>query len=199
MVWDSCLVCLVPFIEETFFSSFCVLSNLVKDCSHSVVSNSLQPQGLQHARLPYPSPFPGVCSKSCPLNLWCHPTISSSVPPSPSAFYLSQNPGSFSSELALPIRWPKYWSFSFSISPSNEYSGLIPFRTDWINPLGLILHCTSRDSQESSPVPQFENINTLVLSLLYGPTLTYFHWFMCLFYANITLSFFNYYSFVVEF
>ena len=62
----------------------------------------------------------------------------------------------FSSESALRIRWPKCWSFSFSISPSNEYSGLISFRMD---------------SQESSPTPQFKSINCLVLSLLYSPTL----------------------------
>ena len=62
----------------------------------------------------------------------------------------------FSSELALWIKWSKYWSFSFSISPSNEYSGLISFRTDW---LGLLC---PRDSQESSPTPQFKSISSLV-------------------------------------
>ena len=73
----------------------------------------------------------------------------------------------FSDESALHIRWPKYWSFSFSISPSKEYSQLISFmdRLVW-SP------CCSKDSQESSPAPQFESINSLVLSLLYGPTLT---------------------------
>ena len=73
----------------------------------------------------------------------------------------------FSSESVLPIRWPKYWSFSFNISPSNEYSELISFRIElfW-SP------CSARDSQASSPAPQFKNINFSVLSLLYGPTLT---------------------------
>ena len=75
----------------------------------------------------------------------------------------------FSNELALCIRWPKYWSCSFSISPSNEYSGLISFRIDWL------ISCSRRDSQESSPTPQFKSINSLVLSLLYGPTLTSIH------------------------
>ena len=76
----------------------------------------------------------------------------------------------FASELALHIRWPKYWSFSFSISPSNEYSGFISFRVDWVwSP------CCPRDCQESSPVPQFESINSLILSLLCGPTLTSIH------------------------
>ena len=71
----------------------------------------------------------------------------------------------FSKESVLHIRWPKYWSFSFSISPSSEYSGLISFRMD----------CSPRDSQESSPRPQFKSINSLALSLLYGPTLTFIH------------------------
>ena len=75
----------------------------------------------------------------------------------------------FSNELALRIRWPKYWSFSFSISHSNEYSRLISFRIDW---LGL---CSPKDSQESSPTPQFKNINSLALSILYGPTFTSIH------------------------
>ena len=96
--------------------------------SCSVMPNSLQPHGLQHARLPCPWPSPRVCSNSCPLSQWCHPTISfsvvsfSSCPLSYPAF------GVFSSESALCIRCPKYWSFSFSTSPSNEYSVLISFR-----------------------------------------------------------------------
>ena len=73
----------------------------------------------------------------------------------------------FSNELALLIRWPKYWSFGFSISPSNEYSGLISFRVDWFGS-----PCSPRDSQESSPTPQFKSISSSVLSFLYSPTLT---------------------------
>ena len=72
----------------------------------------------------------------------------------------------FSHELVLHIRWPKYWSFS--ISPSNEYSGLISFRIGWFDLL-------ARDSQESSPTPQFKSISSSVLSFLYGPTLTSIH------------------------
>ena len=71
----------------------------------------------------------------------------------------------FSNQLSLHIRWPKYWNFSFSISPSNEYSGLISFRTDWFDLL------TVRGTLKSSPAPQFESINSSVLSLLHGPTL----------------------------
>ena len=76
----------------------------------------------------------------------------------------------FSNESVLRIRWPKFWSFSFSISPSNEYSGLIFFRIDWLD-----LLCSPRDSQESSATPQFKSINSLPLSFLYSPTLTSIH------------------------
>ena len=72
----------------------------------------------------------------------------------------------FSNESVFHIRWPKYWSFSFSISPSNEYPGLISFRMDCGSP------CSPRDSQESSPTPQFKSINSSVLRFLYSPTLT---------------------------
>ena len=75
-----------------------------------------------------------------------------------------------SNELALHIRWSKYWSFSFSIRPSTEYSGLISFRIDCFD-----LFACSRHSQESSPIPQFKSINSLALSLLYVPTLTSVH------------------------
>ena len=73
----------------------------------------------------------------------------------------------FSSESVLRIRWPKCWSFSFNISPSNEYSGLLSFRVDWVGP-----PCSPRDSQESSPTPQFKSMHSLVLSFLCSPTLT---------------------------
>ena len=76
----------------------------------------------------------------------------------------------FSNESVLHVRWPKCWSFSFSISPSNEYSGLISFRIDWLD-----LLCSPRDSQESSPTPQFKSISSSVLSFLYSPTLTSTH------------------------
>jgi len=75
----------------------------------------------------------------------------------------------FSSELALRIRWPKYWSFSFNMSPSNEYPGLISFRMDWLDLLAV------QGTQESSPTPQFKSINSLALSFLYSPTLTSIH------------------------
>ena len=105
--------------------------------SHSVVSDSLQPHESQHAKPPCPSPTLGVHSNSCPSNWWCHPAISSSVgpllllPPIPPSIRV------FSNESVLRIRWPKYWSFSFSITPSNEHPGLISFRMDWLDVLAV--------------------------------------------------------------
>ena len=76
--------------------------------------------------------------------------------------------GIFSNESALCIRWPKYWCFSFNISPSNEHSGLVSFRMDWLD-------LSPRDSQESSLTPQFKSIYFSALSFLYSPTLTSIH------------------------
>ena len=121
--------------------------------SCSVMSNSLRPHELQHSRPPCPSPAPGLHPNPCPLSWWCHPTISSSVVPfllPPSIFPSIRV---FSNESALRITWPNYWSFSFSISPSNEHSGLISFRMDWLDLLavqgtlkGLLQHCSSKAS-----------------------------------------------------
>ena len=107
--------------------------------SHSVVSDSLWPHGLYSmtGRLPYPSLSPGVCSNSCPLNWWCHPTISSSVVPFSFLPSIFPNIRVFSNESVFHIRWPKYLSSSFSISPSNEYSGLISFRIEWFDLLAV--------------------------------------------------------------
>ena len=104
--------------------------------SHSVVSDSLRPNELQHARPPCPTPTPGAHPNPCPLSQWCHPTISSSVvPSSPASIFPSIR--AFSNEPALCIRWPKYWSLSFNISPSNEHPGLISFRMDWLDLLAV--------------------------------------------------------------
>ena len=103
----------------------------------SVVSNSLWPHGLQHARLPCPSPTPRAYSDSYPSSqvmppnclILCRPLL---LLPS-----ISPNIRVFSNESVLRIRWPTYWSFSFNISPSNEYSGLISFRIDWFDLLAV--------------------------------------------------------------
>ena len=130
------------------------------------MSNSLQPYELQHTRaflsfviswrllritsteLAMPSNHLILC---CPLLLL------------PSIFPSNRI---FCNESALQIRWPTYWSFTFSIGPSNKYSGFISFRIDWFDLLAV------QDTQKFSPAPHFESINSSVLSLLYGPTLT---------------------------
>ena len=99
--------------------------------SCKVVSDSLHPGGLQHDRLPCPLLSPGVCPHSCWLNRWCHPTISSSVAP------FSACHQSFPASRSLTMSQPKYWSFSFSISLSSEYSGLIYFKIDWFDLLAV--------------------------------------------------------------
>ena len=99
--------------------------------SCSVFPNTLWPHGLQHARFPCPLPTPRACWNSYPSSQWCHQTTSSCYVPFSSC--LQSFPASmfFSNESVLCSRWPKCWSFSFSISPSKEYSGLISFRIDW--------------------------------------------------------------------
>ena len=97
------------------------------------MANSLQPHELEHARIPYTLLSHSVCSNSCPLNRWCHPIHLILCHPHfllPSVFPSIKV---FSNELALSISWPKYWNFSFSISPSKEYSGLVSFRIGWFD------------------------------------------------------------------
>ena len=125
---------------NSFITCFQILINFsveeVQFNSVQFVSNSLQHHGLQHAMPPYTSPTPGVYPNSCPLSQWCHQTISSSVilrllPSIPPSIRV------FSNESALHIRWPKYWSSRFNISPSNEYPGLISSRIDWLDLLAV--------------------------------------------------------------
>ena len=104
--------------------------------SHSVMSDSLRPHESQHARPPCPSPTSEIHSDSCPSSRWCHPAISSS------AIHFSSCPQSLPASGSFPMsqlcmRWPKYWSFSFSISPSNEHPELISFRMDWLDLLAI--------------------------------------------------------------
>ena len=105
--------------------------------NHSVVSNSLWPYGLQRYGFPCPSLSPGACSNSRSSSQWCHSTISSSVVPFSSCLQLFSSIRVFSNESVLHIRWPNYWSFSFSISPSSEYTGLISFRINWLDLLAV--------------------------------------------------------------
>ena len=137
--------------------------------SHSVVSDSLWPHELQHTRLPCPSLSPRVCSNSCPLSWSCHPTISSS------ATHFSSCLQSFSATWFLPMG-QLFASGDQSIGVSDSASVLPKNIQRWFS-LGWLLWslCHPRDSQESSPTPQFKSINSSVCRLLYSPTLTFIH------------------------
>ena len=118
------LLCVFPFWESPLpFSSF----------SSSVVTNSLRPHELQHARPPCPSPTLGVHPKTCPLSWWCHPTNLILCCPLLLLPSILLSIRVFSNESTLLSRWPKYWNFSFNISPTNEHLGLISFRMDWLD------------------------------------------------------------------
>ena len=144
--------------------------------SRSVVSNSLQPHGLQHVRPPCPSPTPGIYSNSCPLSWWCHPTISSSVIPFSSHLQSFPASGSFqmnhffksdgrsvgvsASALVLPMNIQDWFPLGWTGWISLQSKGLL--RVPW-----RLLDCP--------PTPQFKSISSLVLSFLYSPTLTSIH------------------------
>ena len=133
--------------------------------SCSVMSNSLWPDGLKHAQVSL-----SITNSQSLLKLMSMESVMPSnhlILCRPLLLLPSIFPSIkiFSGESALRIRWPKYWRFSFSISPSNEHPGLISFRMD----------CSPRDSQESSSTPQFKGINSSALSFLYSPTLTSIH------------------------
>ena len=113
-------------------------------CSVTKLCPTLQCHGLQHAMLLCPSLSPGVCLNSHPLNQWCYLTISSSA-----ALFSFCLQSFQTSESALHIRWARYWSFGFSISPSNEYSGLISLY-HWL----VWSPCSPRDSQEYNTTVQ---------------------------------------------
>ena len=137
---------------------------------HSVVSESLWAHGPQPTRLPCPSLFSGICSNSYPLSQWV--TSNHLILHHPLLFLPSIFPSIrvFSSESVLCIRWPKYWSFSFSISISPANSGLIFFRIDWLDLLivqGTLKSLLWHHSSKASILK--------MLSFLYGPALTAVH------------------------
>ena len=127
--FERCMMFSVSSFMFCFFLFHLFLQFSSVQFSHSVMSDSLQPPESQHARPPCPSPSPGVHSHSCPRVCDAiqpsHP-LSSLLPLPP----LPPSIRAFSNEPTLRMRWPKYWSFSFSISPSNEHPGLISFRID---------------------------------------------------------------------
>ena len=167
MVWtrkepDICVRVACALLQSLMSGIKSVLSyNIISWLSFGrpVVSNSLRLHGLQYTRPLCPSPSPEVCPSSCPLNQWYHPTISFSV--AHFSFCLQSFPASRS----FSVTWPEYWSISFSISPSNEYSGLISFRMDWLD------LCDVQGTQDSSLTPQFKSIDSSMVCLLYGTTL----------------------------
>ena len=167
MHWVDCLQrwCYGPNCDSSKFIYWS--PNLSVQFSHTVVSNSLQPHGLQHANFPVRHQL---------LELLKLMSIKSVMPSShlilcrpllllPSIFPSIRV---FSNESVLPIRWWKYWSFSFSISPSSEYSVLISFRINWFDLLAV-------QGDFNSPAPQFESTNSWEVSLIYGWTLKFLY------------------------
>ena len=137
--------------------------------SCSVPSDSLWPHEPQHARPPCPSPTPGVHPNQCPLSLWCHPTISSSVVPFTSC------PQSFPASGSFPMS--QLFASGGQIIGVSASASVLPMNTqDW-SALGWTgwISLSPRDSQEASPKPQFKSINSSVFSFLYSPTLTSIH------------------------
>ena len=132
--------------------------------SHSVMSDSLWPHSLQHARLHCPSTTPGVYLNSCPLSQWCHPTISSSVIPFSSSFNFSQHQGFFH-ESIFCIRWSKYWKKA-SVLPMNIQDWFLLGWTGWISLQSKGLSRVFSNSLKAS---------ILALSFLYSPTFTSIH------------------------
>ena len=137
--------------------------------SHSVVSDSLWLHESQHTRPPCPSPTPGVHSDSCPSSRWCHPAISSSVVP------FSTCPQSLPPSESFPMSQLFAWG-----GQSTGVSALASFlqrnpRADLLQNALVGSLCSPRDSQESSPTPQFKSIHSSALSLLHSPTLTSIH------------------------
>ena len=143
---------------------------LVSQFSCSIMFNSLQTHGLQHARLSCPSPNPGAYSNSYPSCRWCHLTISSCVVPFVSCLQSFPGTGSFQMSWFFASGGQKYWSFTFTIKPLQWI-----LRTDFLWD-GLVgSPCCPRDSQESSATPQFKSINSSALKFLYSSTLTSIH------------------------
>ena len=188
------------FIKNLFRSSFLVAIKVDNQVSHLGMSNYLRPHELQHTRLPCPTPTPRACSNSCPLSLWCHPTILSSVIPF-SGLSLFQHQSLYQWE-SSSYQVTKYWSFSFSISPSNKYLGLISFRLTCLILLavqGTIQSLLQHDSSKAS-VPQcsaFFMVQLLKLSITTEKNITLTRW---TFVSKVMTLLFNMLSmFVIDF
>ena len=167
-------------IVITFRKSFLKTSTNLLLFSRSVMSDSLQPHGLQHARLPCPSLSPRVYSNSCPLSRWCHPVILSSVVPFSSCLQPFTASGSFPKS--------QFFTSDGQSTGASASASILPMNIQGWFPLGLtgVISLQLRDSQEYSPTPQFQSINSSVLSFLYSPNLTSIHdyWKNCSFDAT---------------
>ena len=168
-LWLSALSPAVYNYKDGFLKIHLSFSSVQFNCS--VVSSSLRPHGLQCTKLPCPSRTLGVYSNSCPLSWWCHPTISFSVIPFSSCLQ------SFAASGGHLFKW---------VNSSHQVAKVLEFHLQhqsfqWIFRIDLLQNglvgspCCPRDSQESSPTPQFESTNASVLSFLYSPTLTSIH------------------------
>ena len=153
---------LLPSALDSLFSSV--------QFSRSVVSDSLRPHESQHARPPCPSPTPRVHSDSRPSSSWCHPAISSSVVPFCSC------PQSLPASESFPMS--QLFSWGGQSTGASALASFLPKKSQGWSPSEWTRHgspCSPRDSQESSPTPQFKGSNSLALSLLHSPTLTSIH------------------------
>ena len=152
---------------SNFFTTLCVF-HLWKfkniQFSHSVMSDSLRPQESQHARPPCPSPTPGVHSDSRPSSPWCHPAISFSVVPFSSCPWSLPASEGFNS---FPMS--QHFAWGGQSTGVSALASFLPKKSQGRSP------CSLRDSQESSPAPQFRSINSSALSFLHSPTLTSIH------------------------
>ena len=167
LIWDHFWVnYMLPILLMGRLVMVCQFSSV--QFSHSVVSDSLWPHGLQHARLLCPSPTPRACSNSCPLSWWCHPTISYSVIP---VSFLQFFPASGSFPMS---RFLASGGQSIGVSAS---ASVLPMNTQDQFPLELtgLISLKSKGLSESSPTPQFKSINSSVFSFLYSPNLTSIH------------------------
>ena len=157
---SPCISRLLPWLRKWFIISV--------QFSCSVMSDSLRPHELQHTRPPHLSPTPGVYPNPCPSSWWCHPTISTSVIP------FSSCPQSFPASGSFPVSQLFTWGGQ-SIGVSASASVLPMNIQDWFSLGWTESLCSPRDSQESSPTPQFKGIISSALSFLHSPTLTSIH------------------------
>ena len=135
--------------------------------SCSVMSDCFRSHGLQHARPPCPSPTSGTYSNSCPSSQWCHPNHLILCRPLLLLLSIFPSIRDFSNKIVLCIRWPKHWSFNFNISPSDEYSGLIAFRTDWLDLLAVQGTLKSLLQHHSSKAPILQCSDFFIVQLSY--------------------------------